>query len=301
MIDWPGIKKAADETEEKPWNPVGGFDINGDTPEGSPIDHEKAFGRAMKYGLGAGGLTWFVHWLLTRKKKDRIKAAKNRLAWALGIGGAAAAYGYGNSAFEDSLKGTHFNYRSYKPKGKGDYNIVVAGAGSGAHDPYYKKNYDKVFGGSNYVMFNPNDEEAMVDFVDSLPKGSRVRIYGHSRGGKPAWDLAEYAGATGKTVDQLNTVDIVGEPWNSYVPKNVKTWNNWLLKRRPFMNSNKLDMVKDLVSGGSLDGDMVARMGGITGGLPGADNKFITNPDWMSHGGSIFGVIRGLAEKKENK
>jgi hypothetical protein len=67
------------------------------------------------------------------------------------------------------------------------------------------------------------------------------------------------------------------------------------------MNDSKLNFVKDLITGGNMDGDLIARIGGITGGLPGADNKFITNPDWMSHGGSIFGVITGQTDKKETE
>lgn len=297
MTDWKAIKKAAEETGGKPWNPVGGFDINGDIPEHSPVDHEKAFGRAMKYGLGAGGLTWFVHWLLTRKKEDRIAQAKKRLKWALGIGGAAAAYGYGDSVVEDAIRGTRFNYEGYKPKGPGDYNIIVAGAGSGAHDHWYKRTYDKYLGEGNYVMFNPRDEKAMRSFVSSIPKdGSRVRIYGHSRGGRPAFELARFAAGRGIKVDSLDTVDIVGKPWNENLPDGVK-WRNWVLLDRPRMDPSKWHAIKDFLTVGGIDGDLVATAGGVTGYLPYADNRIIDNPPAMSHGNSILGVLNWTAQK----
>lgn len=309
MIDWNSMKTAAEMSEERPWNPTQDFDINGNTKPHSPVDHEKAFGRAVKYGLVSGGGTWFIHSLISklleRKKKrtpeERIKAAKRRLAWSLGVGGAAALYGYGESAFQDSLRGTHFNYKDYKPNGPGDYNIVVAGAGSGAHDPYYKKNYGKLFGklfgGPKYVMFNPNDEEDMMNFVDRLPKGSRVRIYGHSKGGKPAFDLAQYAAMSGVEVNQLHTVDAVGDPWSEKPESGIKSWTNWVLKRRPNMDPSKLRLVKDALTGGSMDGDLIATIGGTPGRLDYATNRTITNPLFMTHGSSIFGAILGQAAK----
>lgn len=302
MINWNSVKTAAEgQPAEKPWNPVGGFDINGDIKPGSPIDHEKAFGRAMKYGLLSGGGTWFIHSLISklleRKKKrtpeERIKAAKRRLAWSLGIGAAGAAYGYGDSVVEDAIKGTHFNYQGYRPKEVGDYNIVVAGAGSGAHEPWYKNTYDQYFGAGKYVMFNPNDDKDMRRFVDEIPDGSRIRIWGHSRGGKPAYDLAQYAAMSGKNVDHLHTVDIVGKPWNDRPhPKLKDKWTNWVIMDRPDMKPSKLMGVKDFLTTGGMDGDLVATMGGVTGPLNGTDdNRVITDPRARNHGDSIFHVI----------
>ncbi len=294
-MDWISIKKAADD-----WNPVGSFDINGSIPPHSPVDHEKAFGRAMKYGLGAGGLTWLAHWFLTRKKEDKIAQAKKRLKWALGIGGVAALYGYGNSVVEDAIRGTKFNYEGYRPTEKGDYNIVVAGAGSGAHEPWYKNKYSQKkygLGAGKFVMFNPNDKEAMRRFIMDLPTGSRVRIWGHSRGVQPAWELAEFASDAGVEVNQLNTVDGVGKPFKSYKPSNVKEWNNYRLYDRPMMNPSKWQGIKDFIRTGGVDGDLVATVGGILGNLEGAKNIAITNPEYMSHSDSIFGVLQNDVQK----
>ena len=291
MINWLTVKEAATDD----WNPVGGFDIIGGIPEHSPIDHEKAFGRAMKYGLTAGGLTWLIHLLLTRKKEDKIAQAKKRLKWALGIGGAAALAGYGHSVAEDAIRGTRFNYEGYHPTERGDYNIVVAGAGSGAHEHWYRDKYDtmkKGLGGhGKYVMFNPYDKDAQRRFIRELPEGSRVRIWGHSKGVQPAWELADFASRRGIEVNQLNTVDGVGKPFKSFLPKNVKKWNNFTLADRPMMNPSKWQGIKDFIRTGGIDGDLVATMGGILGHLDGAEDIEINNPKYMSHGESIFGVL----------
>ena len=82
---------------------------------------------------------------------------------------------------------TSFDTTRYKPNGVGDYIIWFGGAGSGVDgwsaDPKLPKQYG---GEGNIAKFTWKQIPEALDFVYSLPKGSRLFINGHSMGGHAA-------------------------------------------------------------------------------------------------------------------
>lgn len=167
----------------------------------------------------------------------------------------AAGVGYFSSVLGQTLHGSRYNYMGYKvPSQPRDVVIAFTGAESGAHrgrnsryDDMDVADLDRRYGKGRYALFNNNDVAEAKEFLLNLPKGSRIRIQGHSYGGQAAYTLARFASDNDIPVDRLDTIDPVGfSPEMSLhgKPRLVKTWENHLpSKVRPWYWPDFLAMV----------------------------------------------------------
>ena len=87
---------------------------------------------------------------------------------------------------------TSYETSRYKPAGKGDYIIAFGGAGSGVNgwsdEDYLARQYG---GEGNIARFTWNQLPEAIAYAKSLPKGSRLFVWGHSMGGTAAMRFAK--------------------------------------------------------------------------------------------------------------
>ena len=87
---------------------------------------------------------------------------------------------------------TSYETSRYKPNGVGDYIIAFGGAGSGVKGWSNGDNLAKQYGGEgNIARFSWNQIPEAVKYAKSLPKGSRLFVWGHSMGGTAAMRFAK--------------------------------------------------------------------------------------------------------------
>lgn len=105
---------------------------------------------------------------------------------------------------------TSYDTSRYRPNGQGDYVLVFGGAGTGTGgvaedsiDP------DTAYGKGNYAAFTWRQVPEAMKFVESLPKGSRLHVFGHSMGATAAMDFARRAGARGIGIAGMDLRDAV--------------------------------------------------------------------------------------------
>lgn len=281
------LSKAAADTQEAPFNPVYIGDPLKLAGKRNRINQREALGSA---GIFTGGM---LFWGLVHKammnaimakpdtpvdpgKQETVDKA-NRIYNALKLL-SAIGIGYGSNVFSQYLRGSKYNYMGYKvPTTPRDVVIAFTGAESGAHRGIKNRDndmdvadLDRRYGKGRYALFNNNDVDEAKDFLMNLPKGSRIRIQGHSYGGPAAYTLARFASENGIPVDRLDTIDPVGyDPEMSIhgKPELVKTWDNHLpSKVRPWYWP-----------------DLLAILGHAKREVNGANNIVYTDPKYNDH------------------
>lgn len=282
-------KTAADAPADAPFNPVYIGDPLKLAGRTKRINQGEALGSA---GIFTGGM---LFWGLVHKammdsimegrdpyeavppekrpsveKADRIYNAL-KLLTAVGVG-------YGSSVVSQLARGSRYNYMGYKvPNQPRDVVIAFTGAESGAHRGEKRRDndmdvadLDRRYGRGRYALFNHNDVDEAKEFLMNLPKGSRIRIQGHSWGGQAAYRLARFASENGVPVDRLDTIDPVGFSPEASLhgkPALVKTWDNHLpSKVRPWYWP-----------------DLLAILGHNKRELRGANNIVYTDPKYNDH------------------
>ena len=175
---------------------------------------------------------------------------------------------------------TTYDTSRYKPSVPGDYVIGIGGAGSGvggtSDDFQFREN---VYGSGNTAWFTWRQLDEAEKYIRSLPKGSRVNLFGYSMGVDGALDLARRLKASNIPVASLSLRDgvrrrgrlrnffkgLMGTPQeNPSVPSNVSKANH-IYNPGWFQKVNPLDDYSDYVS----------LMGGRLGPVKGARNRAI--------------------------
>lgn len=104
---------------------------------------------------------------------------------------------------------TSYDVSRYKPNGVGDYIIAFGGAGSGAGSEDFETLGVQYGGMGNIARFTWNQIPDAVKFAESLPKGSRLYVVGHSMGGDAAYRFADELGKKGGVIAGMDIRDPV--------------------------------------------------------------------------------------------
>lgn len=136
---------------------------------------------------------------------------------------------------------TAYDTSRYKPNGPGDYIIGFGGAGSGVEGRNGNfPSHNKIYGAGNTAWFTWDQLNDAENYMRSLPKGSRIHLYGHSMGGHAALKFAERANQLGIPIAGLDLRDpvrmdgrirsifqkLLGERTKMTVPPNVQKSTN---------------------------------------------------------------------------
>ena len=173
-----------------------------------------------------------VQWSKIRSKKRIQQQALNALQRQVEQGEGISKYFKGLNKYiehkirgfaKQDIQGTQYDISKYKaPQKKGDVIIAFSGARNqpgGNMDDVMAERY----GHSNYVIFRPSQVDQALQYVKTLPKGSRIYVQGMSHGGAAA---AQFA-SRGPRIERLITYDPVSHFGRlRQKPRNVKKWYN---------------------------------------------------------------------------
>lgn len=108
-------------------------------------------------------------------------------------------------------------------------NIFIGGLGDETigHAVEHSPSLEEVYGDNYYISFADEDygNDAISDFIETLPKTRKINLIGHSYGGDTAAKVAQkYPGR----IDMLVTIDPVSEKRPDFVEvrNNVRKWVN---------------------------------------------------------------------------